>query len=271
MTILLTGATGLVGARLLPRLLDAGLDCRALIRGSGYTQAGATTVLGDLFADASLVDAVQGITAVVHLAASFRTLDTDLVWRSNLDGTRNLVAAVRINAPEARFIMASTTNVYGANSVHPGREEDTVAPEAAYPASKLAAEQTLRDSGLNWSILRLGFVYGDGDGHLEDLPKHVPRFGWHPAQRMSTVHHRDVATAVLIALRGGMDRRTVNIVDDAPLSIYELVTLAGGNMEPSAALLENPWNMQADGTLARSLGFQPVVRTIYQAVAQGLL
>ncbi len=214
---------------------------------------------------------MTGITAIVHLAATFRTSDADLIWRCNLDGMCNLIAAVQARAPAARFIMASTSNIYGRDSARPGREDDAVDPEAAYPASKLAAEQALRDSGLNWSILRLGFVYGDGDGHLEGLPEHVAHLGWHPAQRMSTVHHRDIATAVRAALGGAMDRRVVNIVDDAPTTIYELVELAGGRMEPSATPLTNPWHMQIDGALARSLGFQPSVRTIHQAAAQNLL
>lgn len=49
MTILVTGATGLVGARLLPRLAQAGVDCRALMRNGKDVPAGVTAVEGDLF------------------------------------------------------------------------------------------------------------------------------------------------------------------------------------------------------------------------------
>lgn len=48
MTILLTGVTGLVGARLLPRLVSAGLDCRALVRGGKAVPAGVEAMEGDL-------------------------------------------------------------------------------------------------------------------------------------------------------------------------------------------------------------------------------
>ena len=61
-------------------------------------------------------------------------------------------------------MMASTSNVYDPDSSHPGREDDAVNPTLAYPASKIEAENELRKSGLNWSILRLPFVYGDKDG-----------------------------------------------------------------------------------------------------------
>lgn len=268
MTVLVTGANGLVGARLLPRLVEAGLRCRALVRGRKEMPAGVTAVEADLVDPASLVQAVEGVSAIIHLAAVFRTPDTDLIWKSNLEGTRNLIAAAKAHAPEVRFIMASTSHVYDAESPHPGREGDEANPQQAYPASKLAAENALRESGLNWSIQRFGFVYGDKDGHLEELPRLVASFKMHPAQKMSIVHHRDIATAMNIALTGAMDGRIVNIADEAPTSIYELVALVGGTMEPSSAPLGNPWRLHMDVSLARSLGFRPIVRTVYQAAQE---
>lgn len=271
MTVLITGATGLVGARLLPRLVEAGLNCRALTRGGKEAPAGVTAVEADLLDPASLMRAVEGVSAIIHLAAVFRTPDTDLIWKSNLEGTRNVIAAVKAHAPEARLILASTSNVYDADSPRPGREGDAADPQQAYPASKLAAENALRESGLNWSIQRFGFVYGDKDGHLEELPRLVASFKMHPAQRMSMVHHLDIATAMNLALTGTMDGRIVNIADEAPTSIYELVALVGGTMEPSSAPLDNPWRLHMDVSLARSLGFQPIVRTVHQAMREGLM
>lgn len=271
MVILVTGATGLVGARLLPRLVDAGVACRALVRDGKTVAAGVTVAPGDLFDPPSLAQAVNDVSAIVHLAAVFRTQDTELIWKSNLEGTRNLIAAAKAHAPRARFIMASTGLVYDMDSPRPGREDDAAAPKLAYPASKLAAEKELRDSGLNWSILRLAFVYGDGDGHLESLPQHAGNAKWHPAQKMSMIHHRDIATAVNLALTGAMDGRVVNIADEAPTSIYELVALLGETMEPSSAPLVNPWYIHMDASLARRLGFQPKVRTVYQAAQEKLM
>ena len=271
MTILVTGATGLVGERLLPRLVEIGEDCRALVRPGKDGPAGVEAVEGDLFDPASLVGAVAGVSVIVHLAAVFRTQDTDLIWKSNLEGTRSLIAATKAHAPKARFIMASTSNVYNRNTSHPGRETDSVQPEQAYPASKVAAEKVLRDSDLNWSILRFPFVYGDGDGHLEMLPEHVAAFGFHPANRMSTIHHRDIATAMKLALAGVFDGRIVNVSDEAPTTIYELVGLIGEKMDPSSEAMQNPWYLHIDASLARSLGFLPTVRTVYQAAQEGIL
>jgi len=269
--ILLTGVTGLVGARLLPRLLAAGLDCRVLVRHAKDIPAGVPAVVGDLLDPAALAAAVQDVTAVIHLAAVFRTPDTDLIWRSNLDGTRCLLAAVQAHAPTARVILASTSNVYSNAQPHPGREDDAVAPPQAYPASKVAAEHELRASGLNWAVLRFPFVYGDGDGHLEALPQYARAGGWHPAMRMSTIHHRDIATAMHLALAGTLDGRIVNLADEAPTSVYELAQLVGQPLDSSAEPLTNPWYLLSDSSLARSLGFQPVVRTVYQAVQEQLM
>lgn len=89
--------------------------------------------------------------------------------------------------------------------------------------------------------------------------------------RRCVVHHRDIATATRLAPTGALDGRIVNIAGEAPTSLYELVKLAGGIMEPSAQALENLWHLQMDGSLARSLGLRPAVRTVYQAVDQDTL
>ncbi|MGL5008751.1 MAG: NAD-dependent epimerase/dehydratase family protein [Paracoccaceae bacterium] len=271
MTILVTGGTGLVGSRLLRRLADAGIDCRALVRSGKGLPAGVTPVEGDILDPATLGSAVKGISAIVHLAAVLRTPDPDEIWRANLDGTRNLIAAMQQHSPQARFIMASTGLVYNEDSPHPGREEDAVDPKLAYPASKVAAEAILRDSGLTWSILRFGFVYGDKDGHIESLPGLVERFKLHPASKLSVIHHRDIATFVTLALSGALDGQIVNTVDEAPMSVYELCELVGAQIKPSSAPLSNPWWGQMDGSLARRLGFQPTVSTVYQAAREDAL
>ncbi len=269
--LLLTGASGLVGSRLLPRLLQDGDDCRALLRRDLTLPAGATGVRGDLDDPDALREAVRGVDAVVHLAAFFRTTDDSAIWRANLDGTRNLVEAVKAHAPQARFVMASTGNVYNADAPRPGRETDACTPTAAYPASKLAAEALLRSSGLTWSIVRLPFVYGDGDGHLATMPALASRFGLHPAHTYSVIHQRDVAVVMRLALSGAMDGRVVNATDDAPVTVFEMALLAGEPIEGSAEPLINPWSGRIDSALSRELGFRPTVPTIREAAVDGIL
>jgi nucleoside-diphosphate-sugar epimerase len=271
MKLFVTGGTGLVGARLLPRLRDAGHECRALVRPGRDLPEGITRIEGDLLEPATLAPALDGVDAVIHLAALFRTDDVEAIHRVNLDGTRNLIEAVRAGSPHARVVMASTSNVYADVGPHPAREDDPTEAADAYPASKIAAEAELRESGLNWSILRFGFVYGDGDGHIDALPALVPRMGWHPAQALAVVHHRDVAQMVDLALEGAADGRIVNVVADAPATIAELTVIAGGPMPLSDEPLERPWAGHVDASVARSLGFRATVPTVYDAQRDGLL
>ncbi|MHA3703283.1 NAD-dependent epimerase/dehydratase family protein [Jatrophihabitans sp. YIM 134969] len=270
-TVLLTGATGLVGSRALPRLVGSGYTCRALVRGEADLPAGVAAVRGDLAEPASLTAAVEGVDAVVHLAALFRTDDEEAIWRANLDGTRHLVDAVREHAPAARVVMSSTGNVYDADAGRPALETDTCSPTLAYPASKIAAERLLRESGLTWSIPRLPFVYGEGDGHLASLGALAGRFGLHPAHTFSVAHHRDIAAVLELALTGALDGHVVNVTDDAPVTVYELTRLGGNPVAPSSEPLARPWSGRMDGSLLRGFGFRPSVPTVHAAARDGLL
>jgi nucleoside-diphosphate-sugar epimerase len=271
MTTLVTGGTGLVGSRLLKHFVNAGLECRALVRPGKEVPDGVERVEGDLFDAGALQKAVEGVSAIVHLAAVFRTQDEKEIWRANLEGTRALIAAVKQYAPQARFVMASTCLVYNEGASRPGLEEDELHPSHAYPASKVAAEKELRESGLNWSVLRLPFVYGDGDEHLAAVPAIVSRMKWHPAQTFSLAHQRDVARAFEFALTGAADGQVVNIADDAPSTLYDMARAIGVTINSSAEPLNNPWWGRADATLSRRLGFRPTVATLGQAVREGIL
>ena len=270
MSILLTGGTGLVGSRLVPRLAAAGFDVRVLLRRESQLPAGVKAVLGDLLEPESLVDAVSGVDAIIHLAATFRRVEPEQIWKVNLEGTRNLIGATLKHAPQARFMMASTGNVYGSGHTHPARESDPTNGQGAYPESKVAAEAELRASALNWSILRLPFVYGEGDGHLQALPDLASRLNYHPARTMSMLHHRDIAVAFQLALAGRMDGQIVNIADDAPVTVYEIVRIVGESYKESAEPVE-PWEGWMDVSLVRELGFVPTIPSLHQAVRDHIL
>lgn len=271
MKILITGSSGLVGTRLLPRLIKRRFDCRALVRTGKTLLSDVAAVEGDLLNPASLASAVKEADAVVHLAAVLRNADPKQIWTVNLEGTRNLILATKDHAPGARFIMASTGLVYNKDSLRPSLETDDVSPERDYPASKVAAERLLRESGLNWSILRFGFVYGDGDGHLGQIPHIAGLLKLHPANRLSMIHHRDIASFVAMALSGTLDGKIVNTVDDAPMTIFDLCNMIGAPMEPDPTPLTHPWSGVLAGALAQSLGFRPEIATTWQAAREGML
>lgn len=87
--VAVTGATGTLGRVLVPALLAAGHDVRALTRTAGRVRtAGATEVVADVLDPAALTRALDRVDAVVHLASSPKKMR-----RTEVEGTRNVLAA----------------------------------------------------------------------------------------------------------------------------------------------------------------------------------
>ena len=169
---------------------------------------------------------MRGVDAVVHCAAFFRGATPEQAHAVNDLGTQHLASAARA-ASVKRFVFTSTGLVYGPNGGRPAREDDPCAPTDGYPVSKLAAERfLLAMEGLDVRVLRLPFVYGDGDPHIEEA---VPMMrGFPPAQRMSIGHHADVAQAVARLLDAPSPaHRIYNVVDDEAPDLATLFASVG--------------------------------------------
>jgi nucleoside-diphosphate-sugar epimerase len=262
MKLLVTGATGKVGSRLTKRLAARGDHVRALVRdparAADLREARIELVTGDLLDEGSLTAAVRGVDAVVHCAAFFRGATPEQAHAVNDLGTQHLAHAARA-ASVKRFVFTSTGLVYGSNGGRLAREDDPCKPTAAYPVSKLAAERFLLGlEGLDVRVLRLPFVYGDGDAHIEEA---IPMMrGFPPNFRMSIGHHVDVAQAVMRILDTESPAyRIYNVVDDeAP----DLITLFAsvGELPPDGSTTERASAFDAllDGRRIREdLGFAP--------------
>jgi nucleoside-diphosphate-sugar epimerase len=274
MRILVTGATGKVGSRLSKRLAQRGARVRALVRDpTRATELGEARIelaQGDLLEMASLAAALRDIDVVVHCAAFFRGATPEQAHAVNDVGTQHLARAARAAAVK-RFIFTSTGLVYGPNGGRLAREDDPCAPTAAYPSSKLAAERFLLAlEGLDVRVLRLPFVYGDGDAHIAEA---IPMMrGFPPTQRMSLGHHADVAQAVARLIdTPSPAHRIYNVVDDeAP----ELTALFASVGEPppdaSNAEMARQFDTLLDGRLIREeLGFKPEFPRLADAIAAG--
>ena len=106
-------------------------------------------------------------------------------------------------------------------------EDHHCSPTAAYPVSKLAAERFLLGvEGLDVRVLRLPFVYGDGDPHIKDV---IPIMrGFPPTHRMSLGHHVDIAQAVTLLLDAPSPaHRIYNVVDDEAPNLATLFASVG--------------------------------------------
>jgi len=279
MKILITGATGKVGSRFVPRMLAKGYDVRILVRDAAKASAlvglGAKVVVGDLYSTDTLPAAVEGIDAVIHLAALFRTFtDNEGIIKTNHAGTAALANA-SMAAGVKRFIFVSTGNVYGSGYRHPAREDDPVNinDPRAYSSSKIAAEQELialhKSKGFDVRVLRLGFVYGDKDPHIEEIIPYLKRMNRHSGSRMHMVHHLDVAQALTLLLHtDGLNGEIFNVCDDAPVTLYELADSVGkvaDAFDPAEGPLVDPFEGILDVSKLRSRGFRPLVPSYYVA------
>lgn len=274
MKILVTGATGKVGSRLAKRLARRGDHVRALVRdpnrAAELREHRVETVKGDLLDEASLAPAVRGIDAVVHCAAFFRGATPEQAHTVNDLGTQRLAAAARA-ANVNRFVFTSTGLVYGPSGGRLAHEGDECAPPPGYPASKLAAERALFAlEGLDVRVLRLPFVYGDGDPHIEEA---IPMMrGWPPSQRMALSHHADVAQAVARVLdTASPSHRIYNVVDDeAPDLATVFASVGAPPPDGSAGEAARAFDVLLDGRRIREdLGFKPEFPRLQDAIAAG--
>jgi nucleoside-diphosphate-sugar epimerase len=280
MSVLVTGATGRVGSRFAPRLLDQGEEIRVLVRDPARAEAarsrGAEVITGDIRDPRALERAVDGVDAVVNLAAAFRGVPDEAAEEVNRDAAVELARAA-LAAGVGRFVHASTNLVYGPGRGRPAREEDDLRPGHTYPQTKAAAEHMLRrlhqSQGLGLRILRLAFVYGERDPHLAESMMWAR--GWALHQRLQLVHHADVGQAVMRALRAeGVDGRTYNVADDAPVSSFELHTINGESPADDAGTrsVDDPWSGIVDTSRIRTeLGFRPIFPSVYAAKDAGAL
>jgi nucleoside-diphosphate-sugar epimerase len=281
MKLLLTGATGRVGSRLLPRLVAQGHDVRAMARSGVAAErvkaAGAEPVLADLLDPDGYRAALSGRDAVVHLAAVLRSTDDHEIRQANLEATRRLAGAV-LDAGVARFVFTSTNLVYPGGLGRPASEDDEPAPPTAwgaYPASKAEAERALlalhRVRGLGLRIVRLAFVYGEGDPHLAESLRWAGQWPGH--QRLQLIHHADAAQAVGRALHApGIDGRIYNAADESPVTAVELHALNGVPFPDRPAGDADLWHGMVDTTRIRQeLGFRPWYPSVWSARDAGAL
>ena len=148
---LVTGATGFIGWHVAWKLAERGHRVRALVRPAGkLRELDVEAATGDLRDPESLARAVAGCGLVFHVAADYRlwAKDPSELYASNVDGTRNLLAAAR-KAGVERFVYTSTVGCIGVPPGGAGDESMPVSLEemtGAYKRSKFLAEQAASEA-----------------------------------------------------------------------------------------------------------------------------
>lgn len=169
-TVLVTGATGFVGAALCESLVRQGLIVRTAGRYNSTANAETHIRIEDFAKESAWAAALSGVEIVVHLAARTHILDDGEADPLAAFRQVNVLATTALARQAARsgvrrFIFLSSIKVNG--EVTPGKpfgERDTPAPEDAYGLSKWEAELGLhgvaRDTGIEPVILRPPLIYG---------------------------------------------------------------------------------------------------------------
>jgi uncharacterized protein YbjT (DUF2867 family) len=226
--LLLTGATGLVGSALLPRLTAAGHVVRCLVRDPrrlGAERVRVQLALGDLSDPPSFRNAMRGVDTVVHLAAAIRDQPGGSIEELNAVATWRMVQAAR-QAGVQRFLFFSAQSASAHNRTR-------------FMRAKALAERAVADSGVAHTIFAPSIVYAPGDVFLTLLERMallpvVPISGSGRAL-FQPIWAGDVADCVMAALEGPHGAQRYELSGPETLSydaIAQLVLRAAGRPRP---------------------------------------
>ncbi len=214
--IAITGATGFIGRNIMFYAFNNGCRVRALTRTSGDDAHNLTWVRGSLEDPSSLKTLLDGADTVIHAAALVKTRDTTAFDRVNRQGTENLVKILSDNGPK-RLVHISS---------YAAREPEL----SAYAKSKADAEDVVKSSSLNWTILRPPAVYGPGDREFVRLLQWMKKgYAFSPSgedHRFAIMHAQDLASLAVLLARGNTGKGKIIEADDGHAKGYCMDDLA---------------------------------------------
>ena len=234
--VLITGATGFIGQKLLAKLKEQNAKLKVLSRSPHQDY---DTVICDLASELIPKDALDGVDTVFHLAGYAHDLSNysqlESIYRSiNVDATVQL-AQLAIESGVKKFIFVSSVKAGGpAVAGQCMSELDQGEPEEIYGKTKREAEIKLleigRHSDMHLSIIRPSLVYGPGvKGNLQLMQTGIKK-GWFPPlpevnNRRSMIHVDDLVKAMILVVGNARTNGEIYIATDGnPYSsrqIYE--------------------------------------------------
>ena len=232
MRVFMTGATGVVGRRLVPLLKNAGHEVTAAVRSSAaraeLTTKGVRAIEVNLFDSGAVSRAVAGQDVVVNLATHIpdpSRMFLPWAWREN-DRLRRVASAILVDASLAsmvgRFVQESFAPVYPESGSQWIDERVSLSP-LGFNRSILDAEasaERFAQAGRAGVVLRFGGFYGHDAFQTTEMIKYIKK-GWaplpgSPGAYLSSLAHDDAATAAAAALT--LPAGIYNAVDDEPMT-----------------------------------------------------
>ena len=232
MDVVVTGGTGFVGREIVRQLVFAGHRVRTLSRSGVSSVPGSTGFRGSILQPSSAALAFEGAQAVIHLVGIIAELKDQTFSRVHREGTKGALEAAR-QAGIQRFIHMSAL----------GTRPNAV---SRYHQSKWAAEESVRNSRLDWTVFRPSLIYGPGDGFVNPFDRMAR---WSPVlpvigsgmNRVQPVAVEDVGRALTQALiRPESQQKTLDLCGPDVLTFRDLLRLILKVSHRNRALLPLP-------------------------------
>ena len=228
MAVLVTGATGFIGTKLVSKLVGRGDEVTALVRAGQIPNPKIKVVTGDLtYPDFDFIDDQYDV--VYHLAAAWPgEKDKKIQRKVNYDGTVNLFS--KIKDKTKFFVYVSGLGAFG-DTKSTIDENTNPNPNTDYAKIRLEAQKYLEDNckqnGIPFTVAYLGDVYGDGGWFqsmmIERLKKGSFKIPGSGKYYRSFVHVDDVASALISIAEKNQTNQSFIVTDSNPVMFSEFV------------------------------------------------
>lgn len=248
--ILITGANGYIGKNLLKELSHKDYELVALVRDIAKMPSWLLgskkikIVEGDLLDGKVLKKVLEGIDVVIHLAASLRMFQKNKEpYLTNIDGLKKILSACKETNRPINFVFASSIDAIKRDSEYGFSKKQ---------GEKIVAEYSKKNPNIDYTIVRIGNVYGAKEGGMvEGIKDVIARNNW----RSSLLYHT-LGTSMLypvkmknvvnklgqIAEKSNGGSKMITLVDET-ISVKELVR----NLKKQKLIYRYPEKLPLDG------------------------
>ena len=226
MLVLVTGATGFLGRRVVPALLERHHQVRCLVHTPGRERVFPPRTVdiqyGDILDPDAVAAAFNGIDAVVHLVGTIRRRNRNTYDQVNRQGVANVVAAA-IDARVKHLVFASAI----------GATDNTSYP---YLYSKWQGEQLVIKSGLPYTVVQSSIIFGPGDDFLNTIAAMVKSLpvltvAGSGRNRLQPIYVEDLARCIATAVdREELKGKTIELGGPQQLTFNEILTIVARTM-----------------------------------------
>jgi nucleoside-diphosphate-sugar epimerase len=278
--VLVTGGLGFIGQHAVSAMLERGWEVVNLdLVPSGFVQTPSyREILGDVRDEDAVISAVEGVDAVVHLAALVSlqaSIDApDETYSINVEGTRCVLEACKSKGVST-FLHASSAAVYGNETEGTIDEGAPVVPLSPYGENKKLSEDLVTEAhrkGMRAASFRFFNVYGPGQrtqgAYAAVIPTFIQRMSRHQSPNVhgnglatrGFIHVKDVVNAMIVGVEMATDslnHRVYNIASGTSTTLLDIVSSINSTLIEHEHIAENiapTHTPERQGDVRHSLG-----------------